>query len=100
MTALELEKKRMKLLKKINSEHLHNKAGKYTCHIKKNQNTLPRQYKTIEELNNSIEQAETELRNGGGYTTTEAKEKIKKYIHIVDVWDCRQNPKTNTRHIK
>jgi len=37
---------------------------------------LPNQYNSIEELYDDIEQAETELRNGGGYTTAEAKAKI------------------------
>lgn len=80
MTTIELERKKAKLLEEIDSEELYDKVKKYISRLKKQELTLPNQYKTIEELYAGIEEAETELRNGGGYTTDQIKTKIKEWL--------------------
>jgi hypothetical protein len=80
MTAIELEIKKAQLLKDIDSEELYNKVKQYIRQVKKESIILPNQYKSVEELTASIDEAEKELRAGNGYTTTDAKTKVKEWL--------------------
>ncbi|GEM_PF-3533576 len=80
MTAIELERKKAQLLKDIDSEELYNKVKQYIRRIKKENIVLPNQYNSIDELTSAVDEAEKELRSGGGYTTVDAKTKVKEWL--------------------
>jgi hypothetical protein len=80
MTTIELEIKKAQLLKDIDSEELYNKVKQYIRQVKKESIILPNQYKSVEELTTSIDEAEKELRAGNGYTTADAKTKAKEWL--------------------
>lgn len=62
MTTLELERKKAKLLKEIDSEETLDKLQKYVQLLKKSALSLPTQFRSEKEMNESIDRAEEDIK--------------------------------------